>query len=139
MDKKLFYNISPPTSKNWELLFLNYQIIFSLRRKKQFYWHIYWFFLLIQLSHTSLCLVIIFIKPGLKCSYPLFLSDRTYQIFVLEVSLFFTPFIAQRNWGDFTLVSNRQLSGVDQMDTVYTTHYDKSFLLVRDRKLLRLP
>ena len=22
------------------------------------------------------------------------------------------------------------------MDTVYTTHYDKSFLLVRDRKLL---
>lgn len=36
-------------------------------------------------------------------------------------------------------VSNRQLSRVDQMDSVYTPHYDKSFLLARDKKPLKLP
>lgn len=142
VNKESFYKVSPPTSKNWELLFLNYKIIF-LKKEETILWtyyisedssslysyHIQFFIL----SHFLL-------SQASKCSYPLFLSDRTDQIFknsyVSFIYLHSTHSTKELKW--FTLVWNRQLSAVDQMDTVSTVHY-MSFLLVRDRKLLGLP
>lgn len=143
MNKKSFYNLSPPTSKNWELLFLNYQIIFLKKEKAILLTYIRILPSYTAITHKSLsCPIFFFIKPGLQMflSFVSFWKNWPDFFFYSWVSFIYLHSIhctKELRW--FTLVSNRQLSGVDQMDTVYTTHYDKSFLLVRDGKLLRLP